>query len=188
MHPRVAEVIKYLDDTRSVLREAVELVPPESRDIQSSPDRWSVAQVLHHLGSIEARVGIGVTRWVAGARAGGLGPEVETSSVLRTVDLPAIGDRTTRHTAPEGFIPPTDVDAESAWASLERSRKTLRAGFIAGDGLALSEVIQPHPVLGPINMYQWVLFVGGHEARHTAQVREIAAELNAASEGRASAV
>jgi len=41
-------------------------------------------------------------------------------------------------------------------------------------------VIQSHPVLGPINMYQWVLFNGSHEARHTLQIREIAAQLNSA--------
>jgi len=52
-------------------------------------------------------------------------------------------------------------------------------GALKGDGLALGEVIQPHLVLGPINIYQWLLFVGSHEARHTAQVREIAAQLNA---------
>jgi len=45
----------------------------------------------------------------------------------------------------------------------------------------LSEVVQPHPVLGPINLYQWALFVGSHETRHTGQVREIAAQLNAGS-------
>jgi hypothetical protein len=36
-----------------------------------------------------------------------------------------------------------------------------------------------HPVLGPIDLYQWILFVAVHEARHTAQIREIAAALAA---------
>jgi hypothetical protein len=34
-------------------------------------------------------------------------------------------------------------------------------------------------VLGPINLYQWMLFVGSHEMRHTAQVIEIAEQLSA---------
>jgi len=62
---------------------------------------------------------------------------------------------------------------------LEQTRAALRAGVMPGDGLALGDVIQPHPVLGPINIYQWLLFVGSHETRHTGQVREIAAELSA---------
>ena len=38
-----------------------------------------------------------------------------------------------------------------------------------------------HPVLGPLNIYQWVLFNGSHEARHTLQVREIGSALNSAA-------
>jgi uncharacterized damage-inducible protein DinB len=181
MHPRIEEVINYLDTERTALREAVELVPPALRDQSPGTDRWSVAQVLQHLVMIDKRVGRGMTKWVADARAGGTGPETETSSVMNSLSLQAIADRSQRRSAPEDVRPQGDIDAKSAWTALEQSRAALRAAMLAGDGLALSEVIQPHPVLGPINLYQWALFVGSHETRHTAQVREIAAELNAGS-------
>jgi hypothetical protein len=29
-------------------------------------------------------------------------------------------------------------------------------------------------VLGPLNLYQWVLFVGQHEARHAGQLQDLA--------------
>ena len=87
--------------------------------------------------------------------------------------------RSLRVTAPDETRPISDSDAASAWAALEQSRQALRAAVISGDGLALSEVKHPHPVLGEINLYQWILFVGSHEVRHTAQVREIADQLKA---------
>ena len=179
MHPRLEEVLNYLDSERSALRDAVGLVPAQLRDQSPRPDRWSVAQVLQHLVIIEKRIGMGMTKWVGDAKAGGLGPEVETSSVLHSLDLALIGDRSRRRNAPDEVAPKGDLDAASAWPALEQTRAALRAGVMPGDGLALSEVIQPHPVLGPINLYQWLLFVGAHEARHTGQVREIAAELSA---------
>lgn len=187
MHPRIEEVINYLDTERTALREAVELVPPALRDQSPGTDRWSVAQVLQHLVMIEKRVGRGMTKWVADARAGGVGPETETSSVMNSLPLQAIADRSQRRSAPEEVRPQGDIDAKSAWAALEQSREALRAAILAGDGLALSEVVQPHPVLGPINLYQWALFVGSHETRHAGQVREIAAELNVSSSTTASA-
>ena len=49
MHPRLEEVINYLDIERTALREAVESVPPELRNQQPGADRWSVGQVLQHL-------------------------------------------------------------------------------------------------------------------------------------------
>lgn len=181
MHPRIEEVINYLDTERNALREAVERVPPELRDKQPGADRWSVAQVLQHLGIIEKRIGLGMSKWVTDARSGGLGSETETSSVMNSLPLELITDRSQRRNAPEEVRPRGDTDARSAWAALQQSRETLRAAFLAGDGLALSQVIQPHPVLGPINLYQWMLFVGSHEMRHTAQVIEIAEQLNADS-------
>ncbi|PYS80746.1 MAG: hypothetical protein DMF70_10285 [Acidobacteria bacterium] len=181
MHPRIEEVLNYLDAERSTLREAVELVPPELRDQSPGPDRWSVAQVLQHLTIIEKRIGMGMTKWIADARAGGTGPEVETSSTLNSLPLQLIVDRSQPRSAPEEVRPRGDIDAASAWTALEQTRAALRAAILAGDGLALSEVVQTHPVLGPINLYQWALFVGSHETRHTGQVREIAAQLNAGS-------
>ena len=181
MHPRTEEVINYLDSERKALREAVERVPPELRDKQPGADRWSVAQVLQHLGIIEKRIGLGMAKWVTDARSGGVESEAETSSIMNSLPLGLITDRSQRRNAPEDVRPLADTDAESAWATLQKSRETLRAAFLAGDGLALSQVIQPHPVLGAINLYQWMLFVGSHEMRHTAQVIEIAEQLNADS-------
>jgi hypothetical protein len=188
MHPRLEEVLNYLDTERSALRDAVKLVPPTLRDQSPGTDRWSVGQVLQHLVMIEKRIGLGVTKWVVDARDRGLGPETETSSVMNSLPLQLIADRSQPKSAPAEFRPKDDLDAASAWTALEQTRAALRAGVLAGDGLALGEVIQPHLVLGPINLYQWLLFVGSHEARHTAQVREIAAELNAGSNKAVSSV
>lgn len=181
MNPRLEEVLNYLDTERRELRAAVELVPAELRDRQPGPDRWSVAQVLQHLVIIEKRIGMGMTKWVADAMAAGVGPEGDTSSVLNSLDLALIADRSRRRNAPDEVRPNGELNAASAWTALERTRAALRAGVMPGDGLALGEVIQPHPVLGPINLYQWLLFVGSHETRHAGQVREIAADLKASA-------
>lgn len=187
MHPRIEEVINYMDRERATLHEAVERVPPELRDTQPGADRWSVAQVLQHLGIIERRVAVGMGKWVGEARQGDVGPETDTSSVMKSLPTELIKDRTKRRNAPDEVVPTGDMDARTAWATLESARETLRSAFLGGDGLALSAVIQPHPILGPINLYQWMLFVGSHEERHTAQIIEIAEQLNAGTAAATSA-
>ncbi len=178
MHPRIEEALTYLDSERVDLRDAIAVVPPNLRDQSPAPDRWSVAQVLQHLALIENRVGALISKRISGARAEGLGPEIESSPILNERHAAKIADRSFKVSAPPEIAPPSDIDAETAWAALEQSRETLRAAVISGDGLALSEIIHPHPVLGEINLYQWILFVGSHEVRHIGQVREIAEQLN----------
>jgi len=181
MHPRIEEALQYLDTERAELRAVVELVPPEKREQPPGPDRWSVAQVLQHLTLIENRVGRLVNKRIAGARAEGLGPELETGPILNTRHAAKIADRSFPVSAPEEVRPPSDTDAASAWAALEKSRQALRDAMLSGDGLALSQVMHTHAVLGEINLYQWIHFVGSHEVRHIAQVREIADQLAADS-------
>ncbi|HSE31615.1 MAG TPA: DinB family protein [Pyrinomonadaceae bacterium] len=177
MHPRSEEVVNYLDKTRAELRAAVDLVPSAARNQKPAADQWSVAQVLDHLAIVHGRVAAAVSKWIAEAQAAGIGPETSNSSLLNTIPTERILDRSQKFRAPEAILPRSDIDAETAWHELQQAQEKLRAAFLSGDGLALEEVVQPHPVLGPINMYQWTLFEGSHEARHSLQIREIAATL-----------
>lgn len=174
MHSRIQEVLEYLDTTRSDLGKAVEAVSAERREERPGPNRWSVAEVLEHLNIIEGRVAQMMAGRIAAAKAGGLAPELETSSILDSVNRAGITDRSQPVTAPEMLRPQSTADASSVWSALQRSRAGLRDAVLAGDGLALGEITHEHPVLGLINLYQWMIFVGSHEARHTAQIREIA--------------
>ena len=176
MHPRIKEVLEYLDTTRSELGRAVEDVSAARREERPAPDCWSVAEVLEHLAIIERRVVQMITGRIAAAKAAGLGPELETSSVLDSINRARVTDRSQRVTAPDMIQPRSGVDAASVWSALQQSRASLREAVLAGEGLALSEITHEHPVLGLINLYQWLIFLGSHEARHTAQIREIANE------------
>jgi DinB superfamily len=176
MHPRIHEVLEYLNTTRGELFNAVDAVPASRREEQPGADRWSVAEVLEHLNVIERRIARMLSASIAGAKVAGLGPELETSPVLDTIDRRRIGDRATAATAPEAVRPQAGLDAAAVWLAMQESRANLRSAVVAGDGLALSELKQEHPLFGLINLYQWVIFVGAHESRHAAQIREIASQ------------
>lgn len=183
MHPRTEEINAYLDANRAALLEEVERVAPALRETRPAPDRWSVAEVLEHLALVERRITGLLAGSLSAARAEGLGPERETGPVVGTFDLTRVLDRGRPVEATAAARPLGGLDARGALAALEESRAALREVLFAGDGLALGEVSLPHPVFGPLNFYQWVLFVGGHEARHVAQIRGIAGAL-AAPQGR----
>jgi hypothetical protein len=178
MQPRTEEVLQELDARRAALESAVAAVPPELRERRPAPDRWSVAEILEHVAIVEGQVTGLLAKLVDSARTAGLGPERETGPVVPTVDVARLLDRGRPVTAGPASMPREGLDAEAALAALARQREALRETLLAADGLALSEVAAPNPVLGTLNAYQWVVFVAGHEARHTEQVREAAAALD----------
>ena len=185
MHPRINEVLEYLD-IRLDLSKAVDGIPATRREERPEPERWSVAEVLEHLAIIEGRIGKLVAARIVAARSDGLGPESDDSSILDSIDRAKVVDRSRGVAAPDMLKPQSGAEATAVWSRLQESRATLREAVMSGDGLALSEIKQQHPVLGLINLYQWLVFVGSHEARHTGQIREIGSDFsqksNAASE------
>ena len=177
MHPRIRELLDHLETQHRALRAAVDAVPVELRERRPSLDAWSVAEVIEHVAIIERRLAQRLDALVAEARARGVGPETDTSAVVDPAAHRMLLDRSHRVTAPTGAHPSGTVDAERAWAELEAAHATLRASVLAGDGLALGTVTAAHPRFGELDWYRWVAFAGGHEARHAAQIRDVATTL-----------
>lgn len=179
-HPRLQDVAAFLDERRADLRAAVDEVPAALRDRRPAPDRWSTAEVLEHLAVLEQAVSRKLAPAFEEARAAGT-QESDVSSVRPRLDTARMRDRRRVIEAPEGVRPGGALGADAAWAALERARAVLLDTLAVGDGLALGAITRPHPVLGPLDLYQWTLAVGGHETRHADQIREIAAAFRAAA-------
>jgi hypothetical protein len=171
-HPRTRELLEYLDAQRAVLRAAFEAVPAPQRDCAPAAGRWSAAGNIEHLAIAEARVSARLSALIAEAKVAGLGAEPSSEPVLPGINVAQVADRQTRSTAPEA-IQPTGLSAEAAWDALEEAGKRVREVLNASDGLALGTLSMPHPLFGPLSAYHWLAFVGAHEARHAAQIREI---------------
>jgi hypothetical protein len=178
MHPRTRELLDYLDQQRAVLRTAFDAIPAPLRDRPPTDGRWSAAAIIEHLALVETRVSARLAALISDARASGVGAEPSLEPVLPTINVERVIDRGTRFTAPEA-IQPTGLGADAAWTALEEAGKGVRDLVNASDGLALGTVSMPHPVFGPSSAYHWFAFVGAHEARHAAQIREIADALPA---------
>lgn len=173
MHPRIQEVLAYLDRARAELRRAVEGVPGALRDRPPAPGRWSVAQVLEHLSLVEGLLAQRIAAVVAEADLRGIPRESATSSVVATYDPTRVLDRSRRAQAPDRAVPRGGLGADAAWAALEAAGARLREAIASADGLALGTVIFSHPIFGDMHLYHWIVATGGHEMRHAAQVREI---------------
>jgi uncharacterized damage-inducible protein DinB len=176
MHARLAEIVQYVDDRRVDLESTACRLPYARWHDRPSDDSWSVAQVFDHLQLSESGIARLLAKRIARAKEAGLGPEQSDESMMRSLDFFPVVDGPKRQ-APEIVVPRGDLRAPDVHDALRQSRADLHAALQSGDGLALGEVTATHPALGVINVYQWVLFVGQHEARHTRQVAEIVRRL-----------
>ena len=177
MHPRTREILDFLDATRADLRRAVDDVPEALRERRPAPERWSAAEVVEHLSLVEGGIAKMLARPLSDA---GLGEEHDTSPVLGTLPVHRIVNRSRGVSAVDGSHPRGELGMNAAWAALDERRSALLEAVRAADGRAIGAIRFPHPVFGELNAYQWLVFVGAHEARHTAQIREIAESVRGA--------
>ena len=164
-----------LAEARAVLRAAVDSVPEALRDECPAPDRWSVAEILEHL----ARVESAVTRVLASAASAELpeAPEGDVSGYDRTLIL----DRSRKIEAGERAQPTGAMAWSQAWDALTLSRQALIDTLRAGDPQRLARLRVPHFVFGTLDGEAWTRFLGGHEERHAAQIREVGVMLQGCS-------
>jgi hypothetical protein len=174
LHPRIEELHEHLEETRAALLDAVRHVPRERRDERPGDGRWTVGEVLDHVSRVEAGYARLLTKRVRDARAKGLPAETETSSILGSVESGPLTDRTRRLQAPEIVVPRQGATVDEGLAALASSRAAVRAALLDANGLALGTLTQNHPFFGTLNMYQWGVFLGLHDLRHAAQIREVA--------------
>jgi hypothetical protein len=83
--------------------------------------------------------------------------------------------RTRKFVAPEEVRPSGAVSLADSLARLRKSRAALEALRPRIERADLSAATYPHPSFGPLNLYQWLAFIGIHEQRHLDQIERLLA-------------
>ena len=170
MHARLAETMDYVEEKRKELLQSFAGASASRLSRRAAQDSWSVAEILDHLRMVESGVARLITKRVGQAKEAGLGEEKSTASVMPSFDRYSAQLEGAVLKSPEMVLPRVDVDFKEALDGLESSRQALRAAVVSANGLAIGEIKHTHAVLGELDLYQWLIFVGQHEGRHRKQI------------------
>jgi hypothetical protein len=173
----VAEIYEELDETRARLVGAVEQLTDEHLGFRPSPESWTVAEIVEHLSIVERRVarmlGVMLTKLEPEA-ARAEGSKFETVSVAEFVER----SRTEKYTAPDE-IRPKGLPLSDSLAALRDSRAALNSLRERVERVDGTRAHFPHPIWGPLDLYQWLAFVSAHEQRHISQIETLKKTMNA---------
>jgi DinB family protein len=170
MHARLNETMTFVEDKRRELLRSFEGVSGNRLCQKAMPGGWSVAEILEHLRMVESGVARLITKRVGQARESGLGEETATTSVMPSFDKHQKMLESAVMQSPPAVQPRPNVDIGEVLDGIEGSREALRAAVVMADGLSLGEIKHNHPILGELDLYQWLIFLGQHESRHKKQI------------------
>ena len=166
--------LSSLHGSAKELRDAVAGLTPAQWSFKPSPEVWSAAEVVEHLALIEAglfqRASVDAMQTPVATVAQKSEVSPKTEMILKSVP-----DRTQRYQAPAAYRPSGKFKTPAAALAAFNAARTRTATFIRETPLPLRDHILPHPALGPLDAYQWIVLLGAHTERHVNQIRELKA-------------
>ncbi len=168
--------LKSLQETHDAFLKSISGLSEKQWKFKPAPDRWSVAEVSEHITVAEGMI----LGFVQGKIMDGPATPEKRAEVKATDEtiLTKVPDRSRKVQAPE-FLQPTGrfANEEATVKAFEEARaKTM--DYVKTTQDDLRDHFGPHPVLGTLDAYQWILLISAHSARHTKQIEEVKADPN----------
>jgi len=163
---------QYLQQTRDGVVAAVKGLSEAQMKFKPGPDRWSVAEVLEHIALVEDGLFQNVTYKVMKSPAGAADRDFAKIDAAILARLP---DRSVKRQAAPAVVP------TGRWTPAEALDHFLKARATTIAFLESTPDLRGHvsdSPLGPLDAYEWLLFMGGHSERHTKQILEVKADPN----------
>lgn len=178
MPSRVQALISDVVDARERFITVVGPVSPEQATFRPAADVWSTTDNVEHLTLAERSGTSGIWKALDGVRRGA--PVWSGEAVHRGRPIAEVIARTWRE---REEVPPIAAPSWGGplgyWVAALRSGQPLLEALgrelEAADavGIALDEVIYPHPISGPLDVWQRLEFLRFHLDRHAEQVRRL---------------
>jgi hypothetical protein len=173
----IEEIFGALDATRARLNASVEGLGEGQEHFRPAPERWSIADIFEHLALAEAGSVKLFDKLLQKAEAEGRvraagDPFAPVSIAEETGRIHG-----QRLQSPERILPTGKVALADSRASLTDSLERIRALRPRVERADCAEHRFPHPVFGPLNLYQWLLFTAAHEERHLRQINALREEM-----------
>jgi hypothetical protein len=170
--------IAELEGSRQMFLDATKGLSPAQWNFKAGPDRWSIAECAEHIALSEDFIFGVVTNQVMKSP---LAPQ-KRDAVKGKDELivKMLQDRSHKATAPEPIDPvKRPMAAEDSVKQFLASRaRTIEFLKTTQDDLRDHFADHPVPAIGTLDGYQWILFISGHERRHTLQILEVKADPN----------
>jgi hypothetical protein len=172
----VSDIYAANDQARSGLKELLSQVSDYEAERLPNGEKWTIAQIVEHIASVNDGTFRICRKLLGKAQEAGI-PAAEKLHVSDDFLERSVEVHQTKLEAPERVHPGGNASIGESIAKLDENRvrmEELKPLFEKFDGDAAKF---PHPFFGDISAVEWLIMAGGHEARHTAQIRRIMEKL-----------
>ncbi|MCI0694373.1 DinB family protein [candidate division KSB1 bacterium] len=169
-------ILRRLDESLNVLEKSLAGLAEKDWEKKPAPERWSVAEIAHHLILVEVQR----LQWLKDLLAGR-----RESAPPRTGTIPDIASyrRKEQHVqAKEDMQPTAGIPPKVLLTGFRRGRAETRAFASEVDLAELQEVWLITKSFGALNGAEYFEFLAAHTERHADQIQEVRKQVSRTSQ------
>lgn len=168
--------LKLFQTTHDNFIKSISGLSQKQWSFKPAPDRWSVAEVAEHITVSETTImGLIQHPLMQSPAAPEKREQVKGKDQMILEKVP---DRSHKAQAPEMLRPTGRWVTEADLAKAFEDARKANLDYIRTTNDDLRDHFFDHPAFGTLDGYQWLLLLGTHSARHTAQIEEVKADPN----------
>jgi hypothetical protein len=175
---KAQEVVDYISAERDKFLATADGLSDAQLNFKTADGQWSIREIFHHIWMVEGLTARLMANLLKQAVENQLPEDPDCEGcVLHSLDTHAELLKN-RFQAPERVVPLDALPLAESIGKMGETRVKLLQPLEELCRYDVSSMLFPHPALGPINAYQWLLVMGGHESRHRRQIDRIKADAN----------
>lgn len=169
-------VLKIYQTTHDNFLKSIAGLSEKQWRFKPAPDRWSVAEVAEHITVAETTImGLIQHPLMQSPAAPEKREQVKGKDQLILEKMP---DRSHKAQAPEMLRPTGRWATEGELTKAFEDARKANMDYVRTTNDDLRDHFFNHPAFGMLDGYQWLVLLGTHTARHTAQIEEVKADPN----------
>jgi len=170
----ITDILAANEQAQARFMSAVSNLSDAQADFRPDENQWTIAEIVEHVSIVND----GFLRLMRK-----LLKEAESAAKPAKTDLnlghTSLDENGQQHPepfqAPERVRPQGGARIEDSLAKMQASLSSFAEIQSRLEAVDLSEQMFPHPFLGPLNAYQWLVLLGEHEDRHRGQIDRLRA-------------
>jgi len=173
IYHNIADILAANEQARERFMAAVSNLTEAQVNFRPDENQWTIVEIVEHVSIVNDGFLRLTHKLLKEAESAPRPPKPDLN--LGHTSLDENGRQRGPIQAPERVRPQGDARIEDSLAKIRTSLDGLAEIRSRLEAVDLSEQMFPHPALGPINAYQWLVLLGEHEDRHHGQIERLKA-------------
>ncbi|BDC49243.1 hypothetical protein F183_A15590 [Bryobacterales bacterium F-183] len=164
--------MSHMHGTSKLFLDSVAGLSAAQWNFKAGPDRWSIAECAEHIAASETFI-FGVIQQMVKSPNAASAEDLAKTKGKDEVVIKGVPDRTQKFQAPEPIKPKKMASDPLDYVAKFKTARFANIAYVEKTQDPLREKVGPHPALGPLDAYQWMLLLSAHTERHTLQILEV---------------